>query len=90
VDNHYLIFIVGDMPHIVKKFVNALERSGDADKQSTALVFDGQQLTLHALKNIWEDNNALSNNSIRLQHLTADHFPPKNANTRMCVHDRVD
>jgi hypothetical protein len=86
VDSQYLIFIVGDMPHIVKKFVNALKSSGDADNLSTDLIFDGQRMTLGMLKGIWEDINARSNNSIHFHYLSQDHFPPKNANTRMRVH----
>jgi hypothetical protein len=85
VDNQYLIFIVGNMLHIIKKFVNALKRSGDADNHSTQLIFDGQLMTLHKLKNIWENSNALSKNSIHFQHLSEDHFPPKNADTQIPV-----
>ena len=80
-----LIFVQGDMPHIIKKFVNALERSGDYNS-TTWLQFREQYLSLGDLQDIWLECRKATENSIRTEHLSKDHFPPKNANTRMRVH----
>ena len=46
-----LIFIRGDMPHLIKKFVNVLERSGE--KYSTNLFFENNHMSLKMSKNVW-------------------------------------
>jgi hypothetical protein len=80
-----LIFVQGDMPHIVKKFVNALERSSDY-QSTTWLQFRGQYLSLGDLQDVWLACRKATENTVRTEHLSKDHFPPKNANTRMRVH----
>ena len=80
-----IILIGGDMPHLLKKIVNALERSGV--KKSTDLHFRGQKLSLKMLQDVWLDgNDMVSIGSLRTNKLTADHFPPKNSYSRMRVH----
>jgi hypothetical protein len=45
-------FIWSDMPHWVKKLVNALERT-DYNNSDTNLNFQGQPLPLGMLKQVW-------------------------------------
>lgn len=47
-----IIFIGGDMPHWIKKFVNCLERSGKTP--ATTLRFDGKNLSLKMCQDVWE------------------------------------
>ena len=48
-----LIFIVGDMPHIVKRMVYVLESSSKKDNKRK-LVYGGKKLNLDMLRNVWE------------------------------------
>jgi hypothetical protein len=47
------IFIGGEMPHLIKKIVNAFERSAPGCK-STHLHFQGNEMSLKMLRDIWE------------------------------------
>ena len=47
-----LIFIGVDMPHLVKKFVNALERNGEKD--STIFFFENNHMSIKMLENVWK------------------------------------
>ena len=78
-----LIFIGGDMPHLVKKFVNTLERSGEKD--STNLFFENNYMSLKTLENVWKKSAGSGMGSIRTNNLTHEHFH-KNAYSRMRVH----
>ena len=44
-----LIFAAGDMPHLIKKIVNAMERSGKSTKK-TSLPYKCQKITLQMIK----------------------------------------
>ena len=76
-----LIFIHADMPHWVKKFVNALERSGKS-KHKTNLFFRDQHMSLDMLKDIWEASISTHSTGLRISKCGADHFD-KNAHNRM-------
>ena len=51
-----LVFIHSDMPHLVKKIVNALERSS-LEKHKTDLQFRKMPLNLRMLEKIWEEGD---------------------------------
>ena len=72
-----IIFIDSDMPHLIKKFVNALERSGSSDSD-TDLHFRGHKLSLKMLHQLWCASGSNINDSIRnVNKLTKDHFSKK-------------
>ena len=50
-----LVFIGGDIPHLVKKFVNALERSGE--KYYTKFFFENNIMSLKILENVWKKSD---------------------------------
>ena len=80
-----IIFIDSDMPHLIKKFVNALERSSSSDSD-TDLHFRGHKLSLKMLHQLWCASGSNINDSIRnVNKLTKDHFF-KNNYSRMRVH----
>ena len=84
-DDGIFIFIDSDMPHLIKKFVNALERSGQAEHK-TDLQCNGQKLSLAMLHHLWIQSGSGSGSSIRtVQKFTKDHFK-KNSYSRMRVH----
>ena len=74
-----MIFIHANMPHWVKKFVNALERLGEK-KHKIDLWFRGTQMSLDILHDIWEMSRTPT--GLRLSKCTEDHFE-KNAYSRM-------
>jgi len=82
-DSNRLVFIGGEMPHWIKKFVNRLEQSSSS-KSSVSLKFRGQQMSLDMIKDawLWDDEGF---GSLRKTKLTEDHFY-KNAYSRMRVH----
>ena len=49
--NNILIFIGDEMPHLIKKIVNELERSGSV--RSTDLRFRNQLMTLKMIQQLW-------------------------------------
>lgn len=67
-----LIFIHADMPHWVKKLVNALERSGIL-KHKTNLYFRDQHMSLDMLKDIWEASISTTSTGLRISKCGADH-----------------
>ena len=78
------IFIGGEMPHLIKKIINALERSGSA--KSTDLIFRNQPMTLAMIQQVWlcEQREATIAN-LRTIFLTTYHFPPRTLFHRMNV-----
>ena len=79
-----IIFLGGEMPHLIKKIVNAFERSGSV--KSTDLQFRGQHLSLKMLQQLWLCEQSESKiGSLRTIFLTDDHFPPKTSFHRMKV-----
>ena len=50
-----LIFLGGEMPHLVKKPVNALENSGT--KPTRDLILGGKRLSLLMLQKVWVGNS---------------------------------
>ena len=80
-----VIFIDSDMPHLIKKFVNVLERSG-LSEHDTDLHFHGHKLSLNMLHQLWCESGSNLSNSVRnVNKLTKDHFF-KNNYSRMRVH----
>ena len=71
------------MPHLVKKFVNTLERSGEKD--STNLFFENNHIPLKILEIVWKKSAGSGMDSIRTNNLTHEHFH-KNAYSRMRVY----
>ena len=72
------------MPHLVKKIVNAFERSGEV--KSTDLQFRGQPVTLKMLQQLWlSEQNETKIGSLRTNFITEDHWPPRTSFHRMKV-----
>jgi hypothetical protein len=78
-DNDILIFIQADMPHLLKKFVNALERSS-LKKHKTKLRFRGKSMSLLKLHKLWKASEL--GYALRTSKFTTDHYF-KNAYSRM-------
>ena len=78
-----LIFIGGDMPHIVKRIVNVLESSSKENSKRN-LEHNGDKLNLKMLRDVWECDSGKMGN-LRTNMLTNDHFV-KNSYSRMRVH----
>ena len=51
IQDNVIIFISGEMPHLIKKIVNALERSGSV--KSIDLYFRGQHVSVKMLQQVW-------------------------------------
>ena len=51
IQDNVIILVGGEMPHLVKKIVNAFERSGSV--KSTDLQFRGEHLSLKMLQQLW-------------------------------------
>ena len=68
------------MPHIIKKFVNAVERSGD-EKNNTNLIFNEEKISLNWLYKIWLESEMCGD--LRNLKLTPEHFVGKNPHNRM-------
>ena len=84
IQENIIIFVGGEMPHLIKKIVNALERSGSV--KSTDLLFRDQPMTLKMLQQLWLCEQGDKNmGSIRTNFLTDDHWPPKTSFHRMKV-----
>lgn len=82
-DENLRVFIGGEMPHLVKKIVNALERS-DSYKSNTYLKKDDKAMKLSMIENVWRDD-LQGINHVRKTKLSDDHFN-KNPFSRMRVH----
>ena len=69
-----IIFIGGEMPHLVIFFVNAFESSG-SKKGKQNIMFCGKSMSLTMLRDIYEhvQNNAPLG-ELRDHRLTRDHF----------------
>ena len=83
------IYIMGDMPHLVKKVVNCLEMSGN-QKSQRHLEYDNEHICLSRLHEIWEKARKDTNNNgkpslLGFRKLSYDHYI-KNPNNRMKVH----
>jgi len=84
IQNDITIFIGGEMPHLIKKIVNALERSGSV--KSTDLNFRNQPMTLKMIQQLWLcEQGEAKLGSLRTNFLTDDHFPPRTSFHRMKV-----
>ena len=84
IQNDITIFIGGEMPHLIKKIVNALERSGSV--KSTDLNFRNQPMTLKMIQQLWLcEQGEAKLGSLRINFLTDDHFPPRTSFHRMKV-----
>ena len=70
-----LIFIGGDMPHIVKRIVNVLE-SSNKENSKRNLEYNGDKLNLKMLRDVWECDSGKMKN-LRTHMLTNDHFVKK-------------
>jgi hypothetical protein len=79
-----IIFILSDMPHWVKKFVNAMERTGK-DNSETDLWFNGGQLSLAMLEDMWIADGGGEGSGLRTDKFSQDHFT-KDAFNRMRVY----
>ena len=77
-----IVFICADMPHLVKKCVNAMENSGP--NKTRHLNFRGQKIELAMLEEIWKCDNGRFGD-LRTNILTEDHFQKKSY-SRMRVH----
>jgi hypothetical protein len=77
------IFVIEDMPHVVKRIVNAMESSSNP-QTDRKLNWDGNPLELWTIRQVWE---AVGGRSLRLQDtkLTMKHFV-KDAYSRMRVY----
>ena len=65
------IFVGGVMPHLIKKIINAFDRSGK--KKSTDLKFRWHKMSLENVYEIWECDGGRMGD-IRTHILTKDHF----------------
>ena len=78
-----LVYIGGEMPHWMKKFVNALENSG-LDSEKRSMEFRGKKISLHMLEKVLRVYEG-EINKLRMTRLTNEHFH-KNAHSCMRVH----
>ena len=79
------ILAAGDMPHLIKKIVNAMECTGKS-KSKTSLSYKSQRISLDIIKDLWEETgDGKVGSSLRVLKYTVDHFI-KNAFNRMRVH----
>mmetsp|Transcript_22314 Transcript_22314/g.46238 ORF Transcript_22314/g.46238 Transcript_22314/m.46238 type:complete len:684 (-) Transcript_22314:1284-3335(-) len=80
-----LIFVGGDMPHAIKKFVNALEVSG-WPSHSRNLRFRGQKLSLQMIERCWVKSGDASIDKVTLRKYkkSHDHFN-RDSYSRLCV-----
>ena len=78
-----IVFIGGEMPHWVKKFINAMENSSSS-KSSRNMCFKGGFINLNMVEKVWREMLG-GYNCLRLSKLTDEHFM-KNTHSRMRVH----
>ena len=89
VDPDEIVFIWQDMPHVMKRVVNLLERSNPNNKHRTSLTkFDelgcAEKLCLDMIRDVWVDFGGGSISRLRFNKLTKEHFA-KNPFNRMRV-----
>ena len=77
------VYIGGEMPHWVKKFVNAMENSS-ISKEKRNMIFRGREISLGMIESVWRESLE-GVNIICTTKLTDEHFN-KNAHSRMRVH----
>ena len=81
-----IVFICADMPHLIKKIVNAFDRSSKP-RNKTSLCFRGKPISLGIIQKMWEvssDGNGSSAINI-FRKFTRDHFE-KNAFNQIRVY----
>ena len=78
-----MVYIGGEMPHWVKKFVNAMDNSS-FKKEKRDLTFRGAKINLGMIEDVWRQQTG-GINMLRTNKLTDEHFI-KNAHSRMRVH----
>jgi hypothetical protein len=77
------VFCLGDMSHLFKKVVNAMDRSFQSGEYSgTKLKYDGADFSLDTIRDIWMK---LDNNGLRKWRFSMNHFN-KDGFSRMCVY----
>ena len=76
--SHILIYIMGDMPHILKKLTNALEMSSN-EKSRRFLCIKGEHISLDGLDKVWLTARGGKGNTIRTDRISKDMYC-------MCVH----
>jgi hypothetical protein len=79
-----LIFIGGDMPHTIKKFVNAAECTGNPTSKRE-MTFKGKRIDLRMLHYLWKiTDDATGLCGVLQYHFSTDHFV-KNSFSRIKV-----
>ena len=73
-----LVYIGGEMPHWIKKFVNALENSG-LDSEKRSMEFRGKKISLRMIEKVWHVYKG-EINELQMTRLTDEHFD-KNAHS---------
>jgi hypothetical protein len=69
-----LIFIGGDMPHTIRKFVNAAECTGKPTSKRE-MTFKGKLIDLRMLHDLWKTTgDATGLCGVRQYHFSTDHF----------------
>jgi len=76
---HVFVVASPDMPHLVKKVVNAMEKSS-LDHEKRNLKKDSQMINLKMVESVWRDMQ--TEGKLTMTRLTKDHFE-KNPNSRM-------
>ena len=71
--SHDLIFLIADMPHLVKKIVNALEMSS-LKKSKRNMEFDGCPLNCKMIQDIWRKTNEGCHHRLMETKLSEKHF----------------
>jgi hypothetical protein len=71
------IFIVEDMPHVVKRIVNALDRSSKSNEARNLQYGKGQYMNLRIIEQVWELTGGKSN-QLHCTKLTEAHFHKDN------------
>ena len=67
------VFIGGEMPHWIKKFVNSLE-SSSSEKSARDLTYNGAKLSLGMIEEVWKTTRTSVNQLENVRKLTPDHF----------------
>ena len=78
-----MIYIGGEMPHWIKKFVNAME-SSSSPKSKRDMKYKGASINLKMIETVWGATRT-NINQLRSDKLTKQHFA-KNAHSQMRVH----
>lgn len=89
IDPDEVVFIWQDMPHVMKRAVNVLERSNPRNEHRCSLrIYDehgvAETMCLEMIRDVWEAFGGGGMSSLRFNKLTLEHFV-KNAFNRMRV-----